>query len=127
MKAKKILFVGGPSDGLRREDIAPNHPMIYTLGTPRIEPYYATADPSPEIAVHTEVYTRQQFRDSSGKEHEAMFHSSIKNPMEALLKGYRYHRNPRPRFKRPRSKIRAFFTGMPPYNFDSKLVTICDP
>lgn len=49
------------------------------------------------FASKTFTYNIKQFRGMNGEILEAAFDSSITDPMAALVKGYRYHRNPRNR------------------------------
>ncbi len=92
----KTLFVGGPKDG-KRECFPPNFGgtiIVYS------HPFYgADYDTFKQhnalVGMDIHTYTLQKFRDTSGTDHVAAFHSSIANPMEALIKGYHYHRVPR--------------------------------
>lgn len=88
----KTLFVGGPNDGKRQElpNVQPHH-YAYSFQSDLNNGY---VNPCDSIGVTVHTYTRKQFRQA-GKTFEVMFHSTIIDPMEALIKGYRYHRNPR--------------------------------
>jgi len=55
------------------------------------------ADPQACIGVTTHTYALKRFRDGNGVDHVVAFHSDVKNTMEALIKGYHYHRKPRRR------------------------------
>lgn len=46
------------------------------------------------FSVEEHTYTLRKFRSDDGTTLWAAFHSSVKNPMLALIKGYRYHRKP---------------------------------
>ncbi len=94
MKAKKILFVGGPSDGHRKPDPCVNYTNVAEL---KLNPAWLTAAYEDDcVGYDVSTYTKKQFIGPNGQVYEAFFHSSITDPMEALLKGYHYHRNPRP-------------------------------
>lgn len=102
MKVKKVLFVGGPSDGYRKEDPW-SGPTAHIAHFDKRDWLTYLPDPGhfpvsvQDLGVKTETYYRKKFRDENGVDYEAFFHSSVKNPMEALLQGYRYHRNKRDR------------------------------
>lgn len=99
----KQLMVGGPLDG-KRQSFPEGQVLQRTVsgtGNP------ACVDPSFVIEEHT--YRLEMFKSKNGLV-GAWFHSSIKDPMRELLKGYRYHRNPlhmrRPRRPRDLSPFR---------------------
>lgn len=94
--AVKTLFVGGPKDGKR--EIWPNHlgPYVNVYAHPAYPDSLTTfnrADAIIGMDIHT--YRLEKFKDNNYIDFTVAFHSSIKNPMEALIKGYHYHRNPR--------------------------------
>ena len=113
MNRNKILFVGGPQDGYRRDNPATSGPVIKTY----INTFSRSHNDSPvdlSIPVQTWTYIIKRFVGENGKVYEAAFDDSIKDPMEALIKGYRGHRNPR---NNQRTRIKKFFVGQPPYDF----------
>jgi len=90
----KTLFVGGPEDGKRNDWDWHIHGPIIKMAT-----YTALNGPvvpldEATIGMDIHTYRLQRFM-GDGKTHEIAVHSSIQNPMEALIKGYHYHRNPR--------------------------------
>lgn len=91
----KTLFVGGPEDGKRKDwDWNFRGPVLKVAH----HPFYGDNSVSIDDAivgmnVHT-YQLKKLFRDETGKNYEVAFHSSITNPMEALIKGYHYHRKP---------------------------------
>ena len=86
------LLIGGPADG-KRMNLPPLCGGVYKIAL--IEPcggmsYYSDA---PRIFTHD--YRIQKFCNADGTTCEVATHSSIKDPMAALIKGYHYHRKPR--------------------------------
>lgn len=47
------------------------------------------------IGVTEHTYSLKEYRGENGEILRVAFHSSVKNPMEKLVKGYRYHRKRR--------------------------------
>jgi hypothetical protein len=92
----KTLFVGGPKDG-KREFFPQNYgDTIKVYSHPLYGADYDTFKrDNALVGMNIHTYTLQKFRDSSGADYTAAFHSSIVSPLEALIKGYRYHRAPR--------------------------------
>jgi hypothetical protein len=89
----KTLFVGGPKDGKR--EVWPNSlsaaAQVYSH---RLYPDSATTFDRDKAIVGMNIDT-YQLKQFTGADYPVAFHSSVKYPMEALIKGYRYHRNPR--------------------------------
>ena len=115
MKAKKYLFVGGPSDGHRKPDpTSYGHILKIAVFPPWDNSTAHPLDAADCVGTQVHTYTRKKFRDETGKEYEVYFHDSIQNPMEALIKGYRYHRNKQ---CKKRCYPKKYFKGTPPYTF----------
>ena len=89
----KILFVGGPMDG-KRQLWPDKHTWVNV-------PVFASnfKDPPANLAEHVGIcihtYRLQRFTIGNGEYLEAAFHTSVNNPMAALIKGYRYYRRKR--------------------------------
>lgn len=98
--SEKILFIGGPKDGLRQR--LPPAVTGHVLQTPVYERWGACpAVDFPRYNIVTHTYTLKRiYIGDQGEFLEVAVHSSVKDPMRSLIKGYRYHRNPRPR-RRP--------------------------
>lgn len=95
----KTLFVGGPKDG-KREFFPTGYGdsiRVYSHHTA----YGISADTFDRddalVGMNIHTYELKRFRDENGNDYAVAFHSSVKNSMEALIKGYRYHRSPRKR------------------------------
>jgi hypothetical protein len=88
------LFVGGPYDGKRQ----PFPDQGSWVNVPVFDKNDGTypVDLAAHVGICIHTYTIKRFNDA-GHEFQVAFHSSVKNPMAALIKGYRYHRKPRRR------------------------------
>lgn len=89
------LLIGGPADG-KRMNLPPMCGGVYKIAS--IEPdgmmpcSYSDAC-SPRI--HTDLYYIGKFTNADGTTYEVATHSSVTDPMAALIKGYHYHRKPK--------------------------------
>jgi hypothetical protein len=93
-----MLFVGGPKDG-KREDFPTQGGYVQTaVLNPYTKAYPPPFDDSLGIEVHTYQIKRFSDGEPDGTVFEVAFHSTVKNPMAALIKGYRYHRKKRCRY-----------------------------
>jgi hypothetical protein len=90
---QKILFIGGPKDGLRQA--RPPAVTAIQYQSWRAAPQNSILGGSLGFTTHT--YNLKRVAVGDNEFVEVAVHSSITNPMKQLLKGYRYHRNPRPR------------------------------
>lgn len=86
---KRILFVGGPNDGHRKQDPRTNPTTQTQILTYAFPPWRPEAS-FDKLFLGARIYT-YEVKNFNG--HEVAFHSDIKDPMEALIKGYKYHRN----------------------------------
>ena len=91
----KILFIGGPKDGKRER--LPNSTGLQFQCSIRSKSYDRFPDPVTDLSfsVVTHTYEIKQFTDDNGGRIQVAVHSSVKNSMQQLIKGYRYHRKPR--------------------------------
>lgn len=94
-----MLFIGGPQDG-RRQAIQKS-PLFSQIAThSRNDTFNDVADNSFGVSVHTYDIKRLQ---ENGKVFEVAVYSGLNNPLERLIKGYRYHRNKFPIRRRPKN------------------------
>lgn len=93
----KILFLGGPNDGKRM--LVP--PSSHTI----VMPVFTTPNRCPSNVISasfgftTHTFAIKELRLQNGTTAKIAVHSSIKDPLEQLVRGYRYHRKQRYRRK----------------------------
>lgn len=95
----KTLFVGGPKDGKREDWDWGRSGPIAQVATYNV--FHGPVVPIDQGTIGMDIHTYQlkQFRQN-GTDYEVAFHSSVTDPMKALITGYHYHR--KPRYGRPR-------------------------
>lgn len=93
-KAERILFVGGPKDG-KREVFHPYGTQVQVV-TPTFRQSLndLTIDPQ-SVGITTYTYKIVQRTLPDGTILRVAVDSSVKDLQTQLIKGYRYHRNPR--------------------------------
>lgn len=90
----KTLFIGGPKDG-KRENIPLNNSTTLQVASMGFAGLNGPIPTSPAFGITQHTYSLKKFITQAGEELVVAAHSTIPNMMEQLVKGYRYHRNPR--------------------------------
>lgn len=98
MKDERILFIGGPKDGLR--EAIPQATVYHQLQVPHYvqRNLGSLNSPMPAFGITTHTFTIKRFVAEDGTELKIAVHSSVKDVMKQLVKGYHYHRKPRRKY-----------------------------
>lgn len=95
MNDERILFIGGPKDGKR--EALPQTTRIHQLQTANFtrRDTFPSATPMPAFGITTHTFEIKQLIAEDGSVLKIAVHSSVKDVMKQLVKGYHYHRKPR--------------------------------
>lgn len=91
--SEKILFIGGPKDGKR--EFLPDGQHQIRCATRILPDSKNTVADFLAVGFQTHTFEIKRFRCEDGTELEIAVHSSVKDVMKQLVKGYHYHRKPR--------------------------------